>query len=186
MLRLQAIGNLGADAELRRQDGREFITFKVADTRKWHDAEGKEHTETQWISCTMNGAQNALLPYLKRGTKVYVDGSPSTRVYSSTVDRAMKAGLNLAVFNLELVGGSSDEVPRRIALPDGQIVDVYKAYYIDPKVAKNIAPCQVFDQAGRGGYDLDKKGFVWPQQQQQGEQPAEQKEEPKTESDEVF
>lgn len=185
MLRLQAIGNLGADAELRRQDGREFITFKVADTRKWHDAEGKEHTETQWISCTMNGAQNALLPYLKKGTKVYVDGSPSTRVYSSTVDRAMKAGLNLAVFNLELVGGSSDEVPRRVALPDGQIVDVHKAYYIDAGIAKNIAPCQVFDQAGRGGYTLDNNGFVWAQQQQ-AEQPAEQKEEPKTESNELI
>lgn len=185
MLRLQAIGNLGADAELRRQDGREFITFKVADTRKWHDAAGQEHTETQWISCTMNGAQNALLPYLKKGTKVYVDGSPSTRIYSSTMDRAMKAGLNLAVFNLELVGSSSDEVPRRVALPDGQIVDVHKAYFIDVSIAKNIAPCQVFDQAGRGGYSLDNNGFVWPQQQQ-AEQPQEQKEEPKTESNEPF
>ena len=185
MLRLQAIGNLGADAELRRQDGREFITFKVADTRKWHDAAGQEHTETQWISSNMNGAQNALLPYLKKGTKVYVDGSPSTRIYSSTMDRAMKAGLNLAVFNLELVGGSSDEVPRRIALPDGQIVDVHKAYYIGAGIAKNIAPCQVFDQAGRGGYALDNNGFVWPQQQQ-AEQPQEQKAEPKAQSDEPF
>lgn len=166
MLRLQAIGNLGADAELHRQDGREFVTFKVADTRKWRDAAGQEHTETQWISCTMNGAQSALLPYLKKGTKVYVDGSPSTRVYSSTVDRAMKAGLNLAVFNLELVGGSSDEVPRRIALPDGQIIDVNKAYYIDPTIAKKIAPCDVFDQTGHGDYYLDKKGFVWLRQTQ--------------------
>lgn len=185
MLRLQAIGNLGADAELRRQDGREFITFKVADTRKWKDAAGQEHTETQWISCTMNGAQSSLLPYLKKGTKVYVDGSPSTRVYSSTVDRAMKAGLNLAVFNLELVGGSSDEVPRRIALPDGQIIGVSKAYCVSVDIAKKIAPCQVYDENGRGGFTLDKKGFVWPQQQQT-EQPQKQKEEPKTESDEVF
>lgn len=173
MLRLQAIGNLGADAELRRQDGREFITFKVADTRKWHDAAGQEHTETQWISCTMNGAQNALLPYLKKGTKVYVDGSPSTRVYSSTMDRAMKAGLNLAVFNLELVGGSSDEVPRRVALPDGQIIDVNKVYFIDPAIAKNIGPCDVFDQSGHRNFYLDNKGFIWLRQPQ-SQQPQEQ------------
>ena len=121
MQKLSVIGNLGNDAELRaREDGSKFVTFKVADTSKWTDLKGVVHESTQWISCVLNGDGGKLLQYLKRGVKVYVDGRPSYRVYSSEKERAVKCGVDIAVSSVELCGGSSDDVPRLLVDSDGQ------------------------------------------------------------------
>lgn len=171
MQKLSVIGNLGNDAELRaREDGSKFVTFKVADTSKWTDLKGVVHESTQWISCVLNGDGGKLLQYLKRGIKVYVDGRPSYRVYSSEKERAVKCGVDIAVSSVELCGGSSDDVPRLLVDSDGQAVDVSKHYWTDPTKHKS---CFLYSVRG-GQFVVDANGFIQPVSE--GEQASEQQE----------
>ena len=156
MMNLSLIGNLGADARVENNHGNPFVSFNVADRNQWTDAAGQVHEETTWISCTLNGDGGRLLPYLKKGTLVYVNGRPSTRVYSSERDRCMKAGINLFVRQVELVGGRQDEVPSRLFTPAGQMVDIYKAYFTDQEPFRNT----ILQDRSLNQYQVDQYGFV--------------------------
>lgn len=162
MLQCTLIGNLGGNAEVKVADGREFVTFRVAHNESYTDANGNKVDRTQWIDCTMNCANGrpAVLPYLVAGTMICVIGSISTRVYSSEKDRCMKAGLTIHVQKLELLGGQSDAVPRRLYDKDGVQVDIQKFYFANTKNAV------LMDVRGRT-FQVDNKGWVSPIQQQQ-------------------
>ena len=110
MIKVEIIGNLGADAMLQEKNGNRFVAFRVANTDKWVDkATGQVIESTQWISCTLNGDGGALLPYLKRGTKVFVRGNAQFVVFSSAKTRQMEVGVNLFVREIELCGGAKEE-----------------------------------------------------------------------------
>lgn len=132
MLQVTLIGNLGAAAEVKVADGREFITFRVAHNESYSDTAGNKVEKSMWIDCTMNctNGRPAVLPYLQPGTLVCVQGSMSTRVYSSQKDRCMKAGVTIHVQRVELLGGASDPVPRRLYDDNGVMHEVTKHYFI--------------------------------------------------------
>ena len=159
------IGNLGADAKIVDNNGKPFISFNVADTDRWKDEGGNIHESTTWVQCTLNGgaAENKVFEYLKAGTKVFVMGRMRTRVYSSEKERRMVAGVNLYVMQVELVGGSSDEVPRKLIDPkDATIHNVYKAYYVRQEELATMSK-QLVDKAGKL-YDVNEYGFILPVQ----------------------
>ena len=157
MLHAIVIGNIGADAEIKVADGHKFLTFRVAHNDSYTDAQGNKVERTMWIDCTMNcdTGEPAVMPYLKGGTLVMVQGSFTTRVYSSAADRCMKAGVTIRVQRVELLGGSPDPVPRKIYDPDGEEHPVVKMYLTDIKGG------MAYDTRGRA-FDVDKKGWVTP------------------------
>lgn len=160
------IGNLGADAELKIENGNEFVRFSVAETRKFTDAAGNKKEETMWNSCIMNGRNEKLLPYLTKGTKVCVIGRGSTRIYSSPAEKRMMAGINISVDRLELIQVNSESVPRRVIDPaTGSIYDTYKFYFLAPDVVSKIAqfPYHMVDERG-GQYVVNEQGCVLPVQ----------------------
>ena len=109
MIKVEIIGNLGADAQLLEKNGNRFVSFRVANTDKWIDkSTGQVIESTQWISCTLNGDGGALLPYLKRGTKVFVRGNAQFVIFSSAKTRQMEVGVNLFVREIELCGGQKE------------------------------------------------------------------------------
>lgn len=109
MIKVEIIGNLGADAQLQEKNGNRFVTFRVANTDKWVDkSTGQVIESTQWISCTLNGDGGALLPYLKRGTKVFVRGNAQFVIFSSAKTRQMEVGVNLFVREIELCGSPKE------------------------------------------------------------------------------
>lgn len=130
MLQGIIIGHLGADAECKSANGREFCTVRVANTNKWTDDAGVAHEDTTWVDCVMSGKPN-VLPYLKKGQQVYISGSLSVRVYSSKKDRCMKAGITINVRSIELLGGKADDVPSILYDAEGKEVRVSKWYFAD-------------------------------------------------------
>lgn len=120
MLRLEVIGNLGADAEVRSFNGQDFLSFRVAHSEKYTGADGVLHTSTTWVGCTYNGSASRLLPFLKCGVKVFVRGYVTMKIYTSPKTHQQEVGLNVSVRELELCGGSqhseqqtpSAEVPK--------------------------------------------------------------------------
>ena len=111
MLQLQIIGNLGADAEIKDFNGRKCVAFNVAHTERYKDANGSQVESTTWVSCLWNSDGGKLLPYLKKGTQVFAEGSMSLRVFDSAKAHAKIAGANLSVRHLELVGGKKEDSP---------------------------------------------------------------------------
>lgn len=110
MIKLEIIGNLGADAEVKVYNGNKFVSFRVAHTDKWVDQNtGVISTQTTWVSCSMNGDGGGLTPYLKKGTKVFVRGTPNFVVYSSPKTHKMETGVNLFVREVELCGGHQEQ-----------------------------------------------------------------------------
>lgn len=162
MFRAEIIGNLGADASVMESNGSKFVTMRIAHTDAYKDEQGNKHEKTVWVDATMNDAESKLLPYLKQGVKVFVRGNASLRVYSSPKDRCMKAGVTLSVREIELVGGSSDDVPRQLIDPaTGMLYESQKYYWInrDNKDMKKDDVMQLVDARGNQ-YVMNKAGFV--------------------------
>lgn len=154
---LTILGNLGADAQVQVSNDKKFVSFKVADTQKFTDTKGVEHERTTWVSCAWNGDGGKLLPFLRKGTKVLVQGRPSYKTYSSEKERMIVAGVDLHVVSLELAGGSSDNVPRRLVDPaTGSIVEVKKYYFV-----QGFTYCTLYGERG-GVFTVDQQGFVYP------------------------
>ena len=83
MFKIELIGNLGADAELKKENDNEFISFRVAHTKKRTDLRtGEIVNDTTWISCTKNGKNENLIKYLRKGMKVYIRGHAAMKIYT--------------------------------------------------------------------------------------------------------
>lgn len=140
MLQAICIGYLGSDAEFKNDNGKEFTTFRVANTDRWKDDAGQVHETTIWVDCIMSG-KPAVIEWLKRGQMVYVSGSVKLRIYSSAKDRCMKAGMTISVRTIELLGGKTDDVPSVLFDPNsGEEVQITKWYYAAQSVRDENAP----------------------------------------------
>jgi single-strand DNA-binding protein len=77
------IGNLGKDPEVRRtQDGRPIVNLTVATSETWRDkntSERKERTEWHRVVIFNEGLCKVAEQYLKKGSKVYLEGQLQTR-----------------------------------------------------------------------------------------------------------
>jgi single-strand DNA-binding protein len=77
------VGNLGADPEIRHtQDGRPIVNLRVATSDSWRDrATGERREKTEWHRVVIfnEGLARIAEQYLKKGSKVYLEGSLQTR-----------------------------------------------------------------------------------------------------------
>ncbi|PZP46084.1 MAG: single-stranded DNA-binding protein [Pseudopedobacter saltans] len=101
MIKLTAIGNLGRDCVTNEVNGRHVINFSVAHTERFKDQE-----KTIWVECAYWTERLGIAPYLKKGTTVYVEGTPDIRIYQ-TNDGRQGASLTLRVQSVQLVGARS-------------------------------------------------------------------------------
>ncbi|NQU58104.1 MAG: single-stranded DNA-binding protein [Rhodospirillales bacterium] len=76
------IGNLGRDPEVRfAQDGKKIVNFSIATSDSWKDkntGERKEKTEWHRIVIFSEGLAGIAERFLKKGSKVYIEGSLQT------------------------------------------------------------------------------------------------------------
>lgn len=163
MLQAIVIGNLGANAEVKTANGREFTTFRIAHTDRWKDEAGQIHESTTWVDIIMNDRPK-VLEYLKKGQMVYVQGNITLRVYSSQKDRCMKAGLTVNASKVELLGGRGDEVPAYLFREGvAEAIEVRK-YYGVPSLANQDGVSYPIQLNSRSGelFSVDKEGWVTP------------------------
>jgi single-strand DNA-binding protein len=108
MIKLLVIGNLGKDAILNNVNGKNVINFTVAHTEKYKDAQGVQKDRTVWVDCSYWTDRTGVVPYLKKGTQVYVEGNPDVRTYT-TQDGRNGATLTLRVLSIQLIGTRGTE-----------------------------------------------------------------------------
>ena len=115
------IGNLGRDPEIRHtQDGRPIANLSIATSESWRDkssGERKEKTEWHRVTVFSEGLAKVCEQYLKKGSKVYIEGQLQTRKYTDKegVER-YSTEVVLQGFNAKLImldgksnGGSRDD-----------------------------------------------------------------------------
>ena len=77
------VGNLGKDPESRSfQNGGKVVSFSVATSENWKDrtsGERKEKTEWHNVSIFSEGLARVAEQYLRKGSKVYLEGQLETR-----------------------------------------------------------------------------------------------------------
>lgn len=106
MNRTTVIGNLGADAEVRHlESGQSAITFSVGTTERWTDKQGNKQERTDWTRCTIwkPADKTAIAQYLKKGTKVLVEGKATARGWIHQTTGEVNAQIELTVSNIELL-----------------------------------------------------------------------------------
>lgn len=103
MQQIQIIGNLGADAEVKEFNGSQFTTFRVGCSEKIATTEGLREVTT-WYSCSYNRDTSKLLPYLRKGQGVFVEGKPSYSMYDSAVHRCKMIDVRIFVNQIQLCG----------------------------------------------------------------------------------
>lgn len=103
MLNATLIGNLGADAEVKVLNGKEYLTFRVAHTEKFTKQDGSMVEETTWCSC-ISSSFAKLQPYLKKGSKVFVSGELKLRVIYRPQTKENIVGVNINCRHIELCG----------------------------------------------------------------------------------
>src|ERR1044071_6452673 len=109
------VGNLGADPEVRHtQDGRPIVNLRVATSENWRDkATGERREKTEWHRVVLfsEGLAKIAEQYLKKGSKVYLEGALQTRKWQDKdgQDRysteVVLQGFNSALTMLDRAGG---------------------------------------------------------------------------------
>jgi single-strand DNA-binding protein len=80
------VGNLGKDPEVRStQDGSKIVNLTLATSETWNDrASGERKEKTEWHRVVIFNDRTADVAekYLKKGAKVYIEGSLQTRKWT--------------------------------------------------------------------------------------------------------
>lgn len=102
------IGNLGSDPEMRyMQSGAAVATLSIATSETWKDKEsGQPQERTEWHRVVLfNRLGEIAGEYLKKGSKVYIEGSIRTRKWQD------KSGADR--YTTEIVGNSMQMLDSR-------------------------------------------------------------------------
>lgn len=79
--KVQLIGNLGADAEVKGlSNGGKVMNLRIATTDRWKDKNGEMQSRTAWHSIVVyNETLMGLADQLRKGTSVFVEGELAYR-----------------------------------------------------------------------------------------------------------
>lgn len=112
------VGNLGRDPEVRSfPNGGRVANFSVATSESWKDkntGERKERTEWHRVSVLNDALVGVVERYLKKGSKVYIEGQLETRKYEKDGREVYTTEVVLRPYRGELTmldgrsGGGSD------------------------------------------------------------------------------
>lgn len=79
------IGNVGQEPEVRQtKDGKEIANFSLATSESWKDKNGEKKERSEWhkISVLSQGLVSIVKQYVKKGSKLYIEGSLQTKKWT--------------------------------------------------------------------------------------------------------
>lgn len=111
MQRLEIIGHIGQDAEVKDFGGNQVINFSVAVSESYTNRQGEKVTNTTWYECAKWGNNTTVAQYLKKGQQVYISGKPQARAWQKD-DGTLVASQGINVLSLQLLGSKNDSQPQ--------------------------------------------------------------------------
>ncbi len=111
--KVQIIGNLGADPEMRYTPSGSAVTnFRVAVGRNRRGPDGNMIDETEWFRCVAWDSPSYKLAeicneYLRKGKQVYVEGRLQSRKYTDK-DGVERTSVEIVVNEMVMLGGREE------------------------------------------------------------------------------
>ena len=115
------IGNLGADPEARQfNNGGSVTNISVATSEQWTDKQSGEKREaTEWHRVSLfNRLGEIAAQYLRKGSKVYIEGSLRTRKYQAP-DGSDRYATEIRADQMQMLD-SNENNNKQIIHPDRQ------------------------------------------------------------------
>jgi single-strand DNA-binding protein len=119
---IQIIGNIGQDAIINTHNGRQIINFSAAVTEKFKNADGVQTEKTIWFKCAFwreAGQSIEIAKYLKKGTKVFVQGTPDLEAYSNKEGKPA-ANFKIKIDQIKLLEKAPDKAAPQTGTVEGQ------------------------------------------------------------------
>jgi single-strand DNA-binding protein len=110
--RVQLLGNLGADPELRATSSGSVLNMRLATTETYLDKNKVRQERTEWHNVSMWGNRaEGLAKILGKGDRVFIEGGIRTSSYEKDGEKRYKT--EIVAKDLLLAGGRQDGVARR-------------------------------------------------------------------------
>lgn len=100
MQKIELIGNIGADANTERYAAKGYVRFRLGCTTMRRDEKGNPVKDATWYTVSAF-VSSGLVPFLKKGTKLYVRGDLTTNVYTDKTGTPL-VGLDVYSHEVEL------------------------------------------------------------------------------------
>jgi single-strand DNA-binding protein len=101
------LGNVGGDPEIKTfQNGGKVASFSIATTDSWKDkATGERKQATQWHNIVVKneGLVGIIEKYVKKGSKLHIEGKLETRTYEKDGSKRYVAEIVLYPYSGEIV-----------------------------------------------------------------------------------
>lgn len=106
--KVMLIGNIGRDPEAKETvNGGLIATFSLATQEQWVGRDGQKKEAVDWHNCTAFGkTAEVVRDYLKKGTRVYVEGKLKTDEWSDKQGQQRKA-TKVQVFQVIMLGSQA-------------------------------------------------------------------------------
>ena len=105
------VGNLGADPEVKSfQNGGRICNLRIATSEDWKDrTTGEKKERTEWHSVVLNsdGLVGVAERFLKKGSKVYIEGSVHTRKWQDQNGND-RYSTEVKVLEMKMLDGKKD------------------------------------------------------------------------------
>ena len=105
---MQVIGHLGQDATVNTVNGKTVINFSVAHSEKYKNKDGIEVDKSVWVSAAYWTDRVNVGMYLKKGTQVYLEGTPEAKTYTNKNNEVIPQ-LQIKVASLNLLSSSKTQ-----------------------------------------------------------------------------
>ena len=105
------IGNLGNDPETRNfPDGGQVTNITVATSESWKDRQtGQPQERTEWHRVSFNGRLAEIAAqYLRKGSKVYIEGSLRTRKYQDKQTGQDRYSTDIVARQMQMLDSKSE------------------------------------------------------------------------------
>lgn len=112
--KVQIIGNLGADPEVRQTTSGDSVTsIRVACTETWTDkSSGQKKESTEWVNVTFYRKLAEIAgKYLKKGSQVYVEGRMKTDKFTDK-NGVEKYSTKVEASEMKMLGGKGEAQPQ--------------------------------------------------------------------------
>lgn len=106
MQKIEIIGRIGADAEVKDFNGNQVINFSVA-VSETYTKNNEKVTNTTWFDVSKWGNNTSVAQYIKKGGQIFVSGKVNNRGWAKE-DGTIQVSNGISAFEIELLGSKSD------------------------------------------------------------------------------
>ncbi len=139
------VGNLGDDPETRTfPDGGQVTNVSVATSESWKDRQtGEQKERTEWHRVVFRGRLAEIAAqYLKKGSKVYIEGSLQTRKWQDKQTGQDRYATEINAREMQMLDSRSDSAPQQAPQQQGYQNQPNPTY---EKAAPQASPASNFD-----------------------------------------